>query len=63
MSSMSRRGVLVAILLALVFCFSNPINVHGQTTSAGTVTGTVTDKTPAAVAGATVTLVDTTTND
>jgi hypothetical protein len=63
MSRIWRRGVLGAILLALLICISNPFIVQGQTTSAGTVSGTVTDKTPAAVAGATVTLVDTSTND
>jgi hypothetical protein len=63
MSRIWRRGVLGTILFALLVCITNPIKVQGQTTSAGTVTGTVTDKTPAAVTGATVALVDTSTND
>ena len=63
MSRIWRSGVFAAFLLALLVCISNPITVQGQTTNAGTVTGTVTDKTPAVVVGATVTLIDTTTND
>jgi len=63
MSGILRRSVVGGILFALLICVSNPIKVLGQTTSAGTVAGTVTDKTPAAVVGATIALVDTATND
>src|ERR1019366_3352312 len=63
MSRILRSGVVGAILFTLLICVTNPIQVQGQTTSAGTIAGSVTDKTPAAIVGATVTLVDTSTNE
>jgi hypothetical protein len=54
---LSKRVVLVLVALCCVFALS-PSVVMGQAASSGTVAGTVTDPSGAAVAGATVTLTD-----
>jgi hypothetical protein len=59
---LSKRVVLVVVALACLFTLAPPA-VMGQAASTGTVAGTVTDPTGAAVAGATVTLTDPSTND
>src|SRR6266436_5995288 len=48
--------VLGVVLFALVFWVRDPMTVRGQSISTGTIAGTVTDPSGAAVAGATVTL-------
>jgi hypothetical protein len=57
------NGVVAGLLFALLVCLVNPTRVLGQAASTGTVAGTVTDPTGAAVAGAAVTLIDPSTND
>ncbi|HKV24970.1 MAG TPA: carboxypeptidase-like regulatory domain-containing protein [Candidatus Acidoferrum sp.] len=54
----------VALLLAALFCLFvlTPTSLFAQATNTGTVSGTVTDPSGAAVIGATVTLTDTSTN-
>ena len=54
----------VALLLAALFCFIalTPTALFSQAANTGSVAGTVTDPQGAAVAGATVTLIDTATN-
>ena len=54
---LSKRVVLVLVALCCLFAFA-PSAVMGQAASSGTVAGTVTDPTGAAVVGATVTLTD-----
>ncbi len=49
-------SVLGVVLFALVFWVRDPMTVRGQSISTGTIAGTVTDPSGAAVAGATVTL-------
>src|SRR5438270_13642357 len=44
------------LLVAVFFCICSPPALMGQSVSTGTITGTVTDPSGAAVAGATVTL-------
>src|SRR5437868_8697940 len=56
--AVGRVHVLLLSLLIISLCAP----VYGQTSSAGTVAGQVTDPTNAVVAGATVTLTDNTTN-
>jgi hypothetical protein len=57
-----RHQVLSLILVLAVVCFSSALPMWGQSTSTGTVAGSVTDPSGAVVASATVTLTDTTTN-
>jgi len=57
----SKRVVFVVVALASLLFFGSAA-VMGQTASTGTVAGTVTDQSAAAVVGATVTLTDTSTN-
>jgi hypothetical protein len=54
---LSKRVMLVLVALCCLFAFS-PSAVMGQAASSGTVAGTVTDPSGAAVAGATVTMTD-----
>jgi hypothetical protein len=56
------RSVNVALVFLLVVCVGSSLPACGQSTSTGTVAGTVTDPTGAVVAGATVTLTDIGTN-
>ncbi len=58
---LSKRVVLVAVALCCVFTLV-PAALYSQNVSSGTITGTVTDPSKAAVADATVTLTDTATN-
>ncbi len=58
---LSKRVVLVAVALCCVFTMV-PAALYSQNVSSGTITGTVTDPSKAAVADATVTLTDTATN-
>ena len=58
-----KNKVLGVLFFAFVFCICTPIRVLGQAASTGTVAGTVTDPSGAAVAGATITLIDPSTND
>jgi Carboxypeptidase regulatory-like domain len=55
----------VALLLAALFCLFvvTPSSLFGQAASTGTVAGTVTDPSGGAIVGATVTLIDTATNN
>jgi hypothetical protein len=64
MSKISRTKSVVGVLFfAFLFCICTPIRVLGQAASTGTVAGTVTDPSGAAVAGAAVTLIDPSTSD
>src|SRR3984885_4608277 len=56
------RSVKLALVLLLVVCVGNSLPAWAQSTSTGTVAGSVTDPTGAVVAGATVTLTDIGTN-
>src|SRR5579862_6841547 len=56
------RGVKLALVLLLVVCVGNSLPAWAQSTSTGSVAGSVTDPTGAVVAGATVTLTDIATN-
>lgn len=56
------RTVRVILFLFLIACLAGALPVWAQSTSTGTVAGTVTDASGAVVAGATVTLTDTATN-
>ena len=58
---LSKRVVLFAVAFSLLF-FTIPSAIHAQQVSTGTVTGTVTDPSGAVVAGADVTLTDTSTH-
>src|SRR6266446_5580996 len=58
---LSKRVVLVVVALSCLFALT-PSALFSQASSAGTIDGTVTDASGAAVAGATVTLTDTGTN-
>jgi len=53
----------LALVLLLVVCVGSALPVWGQSASSGTVAGSVTDQSNAVVAGATVTLTDTATNN
>jgi hypothetical protein len=56
------RSVKLALVLLLVVCVGSSLPARAQSTSTGTVAGSVTDPTGALVAGATVTLTDIGTN-
>jgi hypothetical protein len=56
------RGVKLALVLLLVICTHNTLLMWAQSTSTGTVAGSVTDQQNAVVVGATVTLTDSATN-
>jgi hypothetical protein len=56
------RTIKVILFLFLIACVAGALPVWAQSTSTGTVAGTVTDTSGAVVAGATVTLTDTATN-
>ena len=56
------RSVKLALVLLLVVCVGSSLPAWAQSTSTGTVAGSVTDPTGAVVAGATVTLTDIGTN-
>jgi hypothetical protein len=58
----SKRASLVVFALVVASIALNPVNMHAQMAGSGSVSGTVTDPSGAAVAGATVTLTDTSTN-
>src|ERR1700683_4310882 len=60
---MQVRSVKLVLVLLLVFCVGSPLSVWAQSTSTGTVAGTVTDPSGAVVGGASVTLTDTATNN
>jgi type 1 fimbria pilin len=59
---MQIRGVKLALALLMVVCLVCTLPVWAQSTSSGTVAGTITDPGRAVVAGATVSLTDTATN-
>jgi hypothetical protein len=59
---MDTRNVKLALVLLLVVCAGSVLAAWGQSTSTGTVAGSVTDPTGAVVAGAAVTLTDIGTN-
>ncbi|MFY9910765.1 MAG: carboxypeptidase-like regulatory domain-containing protein, partial [Candidatus Sulfotelmatobacter sp.] len=59
---MQIRSVKLALVLLLVVCLACTLPVWAQSTSSGTVAGTITDPSGAVVAGATVSLTDTATN-
>src|SRR5579862_6032462 len=59
---MQIRGVKLALALLMVVCLACTLPVWAQSTSSGTVAGTITDPSGAVVAGATVSLTDTATN-
>ena len=59
---LTKRVVLFVVALACLFALT-PSALFAQAASTGTVAGTVTDPSGAAVAGAAVTLVDPSTND
>src|SRR5690349_13094104 len=61
-SCMLSKRVLVVVALCCLFALT-PSGLFSQSASTGTVAGAVTDPSGAAVAGATVTLVDPSTND
>ena len=64
MSKISRISIVVgAFFFAFLICICTPVRVLGQAASSGTVAGTVTDPSGAAVAGATITLIDPSTNN
>jgi hypothetical protein len=56
------RSLKLALVLLLVICVGSSLPAWAQSTSTGTVAGSVTDPTGAVVAGATVTLTDIATN-
>jgi hypothetical protein len=56
------RSAKLSLVLLLVVCASRALSAWAQSTSTGTVAGSVTDPSGAVVAGASVTLTDTTTN-
>ena len=59
---MQIRSAKLALVLLLVVCAGNALSAWAQSTSTGTVAGSVTDPTGAVVSGAAVTLTDTATN-
>ncbi|MFZ0758411.1 MAG: carboxypeptidase-like regulatory domain-containing protein, partial [Candidatus Sulfotelmatobacter sp.] len=59
---MQIRSVKLALALLMVVCLACTLPVWAQSTSSGTVAGTITDPSGAVVAGATVSLTDTATN-
>jgi Carboxypeptidase regulatory-like domain len=56
------RGVKLALVLLLVVCVGSSLPAWAQSTSTGSIAGAVTDPSGAVVAGAAVTLTDTSTN-
>src|SRR6267143_2890103 len=63
MSKIRNMSSAVGILFfAVLFCICSPMTTMGQSISTGTITGTVTDPSGAAVVGATVTLTDVSTS-
>jgi hypothetical protein len=56
------RSMKLALFLLIVFCLGSVLALWAQSTSTGTVAGTVSDQSGAVVAGATVTLTDKATN-
>jgi hypothetical protein len=59
MSKILRLNGMVGVLLfAFLFCLATPMRVLGQSASTGTIAGTVTDPSGAAVAAAAITLTD-----
>ncbi len=59
---MQIRSAKLSLVLFLVFCAGSALSAWAQSTSTGTVAGSVTDPTGALVSGAAVTLTDSTTN-
>jgi len=59
---MQIRSLKLALVLLLVVCMGGALPVWAQSTSSGTVAGTITDPSGAVVVGATVSLTDTATN-
>ena len=59
---MHTRSLKLALVLLLVVCVGSALPAWAQSTSTGTVAGSVTDQSGAVVASATVTLTDTSTN-
>jgi hypothetical protein len=59
---MDTRSTRLALFLLVVICVGSALPVWAQSASSGTVAGSVTDQTGAVVAGAKVTLTDTSTN-
>lgn len=59
---MDSRSVKLALFLVLVICVGSALPMWAQSSSTGTVAGSVTDQSGAVVPGATVTLTDTSTN-
>jgi hypothetical protein len=59
---MHTRNFKLVLVLVLVLCVGSGLPVWSQSTSSGTVAGSVTDQSNAVVPGATVTLTDTSTN-
>ena len=57
------RSVKSALVLLLVVCVGSALPAWAQSTSTGTVAGSVTDQSGAVVAGATITLTDTATHN
>jgi Carboxypeptidase regulatory-like domain len=60
--TMDSRGIKLALFLVLVICVGSALPMWAQSTSTGTVAGSVTDQSGAVVPGATVTLTDASTN-
>ena len=60
--SSKMKWVGISFLFCCAICFFAPTSLVGQAANSGTVAGTVTDQSNAAVVGATVTMVDTATN-
>jgi len=60
---MQTRSVKLALVLLLVACLGGALPLWAQSASSGTVAGSVVDQSNAVVAGATVTLTDTSTNN
>src|ERR1700721_100050 len=60
--TMHTRNMKLALVLLFVVCAGGALPVQAQSTSSGTVAGSVTDQTGAVVAGATVTVTDTATH-
>src|SRR5580698_161696 len=59
---MNSRSVKLALFLLLVICVGSALPMWAQSTSTGTIAGSITDQSGAVVPGATVVVTDTTTN-